>query len=64
MIVQVLTIQCIRNQAKVVAMDVLYFVQWSGETEDLDSQSHRLVKQSGEGNEYSRYSGDCPNACH
>lgn len=57
-------IQCIRSYAKVPAMYVLYLVQYSGEAENLDPVSHRLVEQSGKGSKYSRHRDDCPNSCH
>lgn len=66
MVVQVLTIQSVRNDAKVLAMYVSYLAPCSSEAKNLKSQSHRLVEQSGERDEYSssRHSGDTSNDCH
>ena len=64
MVVQVLTIQCVRDCTKVLAMYVPYLVQWSSEAENFDSQDHWLVEQSGEGKEHSGYSGSRSDGCH
>lgn len=66
MVVQVLTIQSISNEVKVLAMYVLYIAPCSSEAKNFKSQSHRLVEQSGERDEYSnsRQSGDTSNGCH
>ena len=49
MVVQVLTIQRIRDEAEILPMYILYLIQRSSEAKDLGSQSDRLVKQSGKG---------------
>ena len=64
MVVQVLTIQCIWNQAEVLAMYVLYLFQWSSDTQNLESQSDRLVEESDKGEDQSGYGGGCSNDCH
>ena len=64
MVVQVLTVQSIRNDAKLLAMYVSYLVPCSSEAKNFKSQSQRLVEESGEGDEYSRNRGDCSNGCH
>ena len=64
MVVQVLTIQCMRNDAKFLAMYVLYLVQWSSEAKNLKAQSHAFVKQSCQGKKHSKYSGDCADGRH
>ena len=64
MVVQILTIERIRNDANVLAMYILYLVQWSSEAKNLKAQDHSLVRQSGQGKEYSEDSDDCANGCH
>ena len=51
MIVQVLTIQRIREEAEILAMYILYLFQRSSDAKDLGSQGDGLVKQSGKGDE-------------
>ena len=49
MVVQVLTIQGIRDQAEILAMYILYLIQRSSEAKDLGSQGDGLIKQCGKG---------------
>ena len=51
MVVQVLTIQRIGEEAEILAMYILYLIQRSSEAKDLGSQGDGLVKQSGKGDE-------------
>ena len=51
MVVQVLTIQRIRDQTEILAMYILYLIQRPSEADDLGSQGEGLVKQSGKGDE-------------
>ena len=51
MVVQVLTIQGIRDQAEILAMYILNLIQRSSESKDLGSQGEGLVKHSGKGDE-------------
>lgn len=45
-------------------MYIHYFFQWSSDTQNLESQSDRLVEESDEGDEQSGYNGGCSNDCH
>ena len=51
MVVQVFTIQSIRDQAEILAMYILYLIQGSSEANDLGSQDEGIVKQSSKGDE-------------
>lgn len=45
-------------------MYVLYLFQWSSDTQNLESQSDRLVEESDKGEDQSGYGGGCSNDCH
>lgn len=45
-------------------MYVLYLFQWSSDTQNLESQSDRLVEESDKGDDQSGYGGGCSNDCH
>ena len=51
MVVQVLTIQRIRDEAEILAMYILYLIQRSSEAKHLSSQGDGLIKQSDKGDE-------------